>query len=200
MSAGPQSSELYRREQVWKQAIEEANAAGALLQEGQISGARDMLGYFEKLALFDASASALVITFIGSAKRALTPVWGVRAGLVLLLLGVVGAMLRNWCYFRYFIAVRQASYLQAQAKEQAARGDYYEIVPRGTNLQTGKSLNKAEFKSQIAEANNEIETKVSGLQRMESRNWRINVWSGNVAQLFTAAALALLGYVAVTSI
>ena len=119
---------------------------------------------------------------------------------MLLLLGVVGAMLRNWCYFRYAVAVHQAEYLRAQAKEQAARADFYEIAPRPTSLQTGQSLNRTEFKSQIAESNMGIDLKLNSLKKMERNNWGMNVWSGNLAQVFTAGALALLGYVALTSL
>ncbi|MGB7553892.1 MAG: hypothetical protein WBM04_05935 [Candidatus Korobacteraceae bacterium] len=201
MSPGPDPIlELRRREKVWNQAIDELNASGKLAQESQISGARDMLGYFEKLAFFDGSAAALVITFIGSAKRTLAPAWGIKAGLVLLLLGVVGAMLRNWCYFRYAAVVHQAEYLRAQAKEQVARADLYEIAPRPTSLQTGKALNRAEFKSQVADSNKGIDLKLNRLKKMERNNWGMNVWSGNLAQIFTAGALALLGYVALTSL
>ena len=126
MNSGPHSIEQVRREHLWKQAVEEANEAGKLLHESQISGARDMLGYFEKLAIFDGSAAALVITFVGSNQRRLAPVWGIKVGLLLLLLGLFCAMVRNWCYFRYVAAVRQADYFSAQAKEQAARVYYYE--------------------------------------------------------------------------
>jgi hypothetical protein len=200
MSFGPRPIEQARREHLWKQAIEDANAAGKFLHESQISGARDMLGYFEKLAIFDGSAAALVITFIGSTQRRLAPAWGIKVGLVLLLLGLIGAMFRNWCYFRYVVAVRQADYFSAQAKEQSARADYYEIAPRPISLQDGKPLNKSEFKSGIADSNEAIGTKVASLKQMERRNWLINVWSGNLAQLLTVAALALLAYVAVVSL
>ncbi len=192
--------ELRRREKLWNQAIDELNAAGKLAQESQISGARDMLGYFEKLALFDGSAAALLITFVGSAKRTLAPAWGIRAGLGLLLLGVIGAMLRNWCYFRYAVAVHQAEYLRAQAKEQLARADFYEIAPRPTSLQTGQLLNRAEFKSQVTESNEAIDLRLGRLKKMERNNWGLNVWTGNLAQAFTALALVLLGYVALTSL
>ncbi len=149
---------------------------------------------------FDGSAAALLITFVGSAKRTLAPAWGIRAGLGLLLLGVIGAMLRNWCYFRYAVAVHQAEYLRAQAKEQLARADFYEIAPRPTSLQTGQLLNRAEFKSQVTESNEAIDLRLGRLKKMERNNWGFNVWTGNLAQAFTALALVLLGYVALTSL
>jgi len=200
LSAGRTPIEGHRREQVLKSATKEANAAGKLLQETQLSGARDVLGYFEKLALFDGSAAALIITFIGSARRSLAPPWGIKVGLILLLLGVVAAMLRNWCYFRYAAAVRLADYLMAQAKEQTARADFYEVAPNPISLQNGNPLDPVQFRSEIEDSNEAISSKVKGLRKKQRRSWQINVWSGTLAQVFTVLALALLGYVAVVSL
>lgn len=192
--------ELKRREELLRQAEEEVNATGKLLQEGQISGAREMIGFFEKLAFFDGGAATLVITFTASTKKSLTPVWGFKAGLLLLLFGVIAAMLRNWLYFHYVAAVRNADYYEARAKEQSARAGLYEVAPATISLQDGKPLDPVKFKADIKESNSGIRSKVDELRMSERRSWRGNVWSGNLAQIFTAMALMLLAYVAIRSL
>ena len=192
--------ELERRKQLLAQATEEANATGKLLHESQISGARDMLGFFEKLALFDGSAAALVITFVSSGRKNLAPVWGVKAGLLLLLCAVIAAMLRNWNYFQYVSAVRNADYYEAQAREQSARADFYQINPPGISLQDGIPFDAKKFKAEIEDSNDVIQSKVSDIRRQEQRAWKANIWAGNCAQIFTVAALVLLAYVAVRSL
>lgn len=188
----PPEVEQQRLDSVLKSALEHARRMNQNCVQASVDIAKERTQYFEKVALAGAGAIALLVSFVGSHAGKLQPPWLLRSSLVALFLAMFGAMLRNWAYPFYFLALHNRQNLTAKRERLHAERDYRVAFPSAILEQDGSVLPLPQY---LAEFDRDDKAYGEQIKKCQTReNWVFNIveYAEDAALMLTLAGTALL--------
>jgi hypothetical protein len=183
MNPLPDPPEQKRLSSLFDSAVRHAREVNARAVQVSVDIGKEKTQYFEKIALACAGTIALAVSFIGSRAGQLQPTWLLRSALVVLFLGMIAAMFRNWVFPYYAFAQARRSDETAKQEKERCRRDYILAVP-SLALEDGKPIDLDAFQRQFDEDEKVREHRIKKCQAQEN-------WAFNILKPIEYAALAL---------
>jgi hypothetical protein len=173
MNPLPDPMEQKRLSSLFDSAVKRAREVNARAVQVSVDIGKEKTQYFEKLALACAGTIALVVSFVGSHAGRLQPTYLLRSALVVLFLGMIAAMFRNWVFPYYVFAQARRSDETAKQEKEHYRRDYIVAVPSLVALEDGKPIDLDAFQRQFDEDDKVREQKIKKCQTQENRAFNI---------------------------
>jgi len=183
MSSLPDPLEQERLKTLFEGAVRHAREANQQAVQVSVDIGKEKTQYFEKIALACAGTIALVVSFVGSHAGRLQPAWLLRSALIVLLLGMMAAMYRNWRFPFYLLAHFARADQTAKRDRERCRRDYIVAVPSRA-LEDGQPIDLKAYLQRFAEDEKVLEKRIAECQRQEDSAF-------SVVQRVDYAALAL---------
>jgi hypothetical protein len=160
-------SQRKRLQYVFQCAIRQASEAENRLAQASIKIAKDKTQYFEKIALANAATIALIVSFVGAHAGRLQPPSMLRAALIVIVVAMILAMLRNLLNPHYVIADYTEQKLIAELDRERRRLDFYNTGLESA-LWTGGPVNIDNIKAHVQERERILEPEIKGAEKTKT--------------------------------
>ena|SRR5579884_4064193 len=185
-----------------KKASENENHQAESFNEIQEKVSTGRNAFFDKVAIFDASAIALSISFVGSMiQRGGTlhfrPV--LYASWIALLLGVATAQFRNWKYHRYIYFNFLAPYEKAQSESAIAAKEMFHTNTDILSMQTGTVMDRNDSVAKLMEKATLLEEHSTAHQRMARSAMKTYMVSEKISLIISLVGISGLVLFAILS-
>ena len=121
-------------------AQQKATEANHRTSQASVDVGKEKVQYFEKIALGTGATIAAIISFVGSSPASIHTPKVLKTSLVLFVLGLVGAMYRNWRYPFYTMSVWIRTDAEAKLQVEQCEYELFDEHPEIQILEFGKPV------------------------------------------------------------
>lgn len=150
-------------------AQQKAAEANQRTSKASVDVGKEKVQYFEKIALGTGATIAAIISFVGSSPASIHTPKLLKSSLVLFVLGLVGAMYRNWRYPFYTMSVWIRTEVEAKLQVEQCEYELFEEHPEIQILEFGKLIAHTTWKNDYVKRKAATEKNIKDAIKRENR-------------------------------